>query len=83
MEYHEPLEEEKIRALKELVDSTSCKLMWGGLSQDRASEIIAETRYYALQIFPDKAETYDLIYGARFRRLIDQFITAKSDKSIV
>lgn len=74
MESRDSKEEEKIMALKELVDSTARKIMWGGLSKDRAGEIIEKTRHYALDIFPDKAKTYDLIYGARFRRLVDQFI---------
>ena len=71
-------EEDKIRILKELVDATAIKLMWGGLGLEKAQEIIERTRHYALDIFPDKAETYDQIDGARFRRLVEQFIISSS-----
>ncbi len=40
------------------------------LPLEEASELVASTRRYALNLFPDKGETYDLIYQPRFRRLM-------------
>jgi hypothetical protein len=34
--------------------------------------MVASTRRYALQLFPDKEFTYDLIYQPRFRRLLSE-----------
>jgi hypothetical protein len=34
--------------------------------------MVAETRRFALQLFPDKEFTYDLIYAPRFRRLLSE-----------
>jgi hypothetical protein len=41
-----------------------------GLRLEEASELVAATRKYALSLFPDKEQTYDLIYQSRFRRLM-------------
>lgn len=40
------------------------------LPLEEASELVAATRRYALSLFPDKEQTYDLIYQSRFRRLM-------------
>jgi hypothetical protein len=40
------------------------------LPVEEASELVAATRQFALNLFPDKEQTYDLIYQARFRRLL-------------
>jgi len=40
------------------------------LPVEEAAELIAATRQYALSLFPDKAHLYDMIYEARFKRLM-------------
>ena len=40
------------------------------LPLEQASELVAATRQYALSLFPDKEQTYDMIYQSRFRRLM-------------
>ncbi len=37
----------------------------------------ASLRFQAKLLFPDRMDTYDRIYGARFQRLITQFLAAK------
>lgn len=37
---------------------------------EEASEMVAATRRFALQLFPDKAHTFDLIYRPRFQRVL-------------
>jgi hypothetical protein len=46
-------------------------VLWqSDVSVEEASELVARTRQYALSLFPDKAQTYDLIYKPRFQRLL-------------
>jgi len=42
------------------------------LPLEEARELIASTRQFALQLFPDKEFAYDLIYQPRFRRLLSE-----------
>jgi hypothetical protein len=35
--------------------------------------LVAATRRRALELFPDKEETYELILAPRFARLLDEF----------
>lgn len=72
-------EEEKINNLKALVDRTSEDLQSGDLSPEKARELIEETRKEAEKLIPDDMDKYDMIYGARFERLLDQFVNARQD----
>ena len=42
----------------------------GNLSLEEASELVASTKRAALNLFPDKELTYDLIYNPRLQRLM-------------
>jgi hypothetical protein len=42
----------------------------GNLPYQEASELVMATRRLALQLFPGKEETYDLIYHPNFQRLM-------------
>ena len=70
-------ERERIAALKALVDDTADKIVGGELDIDQANELVADTRVKAQKLIPDDMDKFDMIYGARFKRLIDQFISAK------
>ena len=72
-------EEEKVQALKKLVDQTSEDIQSGDLSEEKARELIANTRNEAEKLIPEDMDKYDLIYGARFERLIEQFIKAAAE----
>jgi hypothetical protein len=72
-------EDEKIKNLKALVDRTAEDLQSGDLSEEKARELIAETRKEAEKLIPDDMDKYDMIYGARFERLLDQFIKVRQD----
>lgn len=72
-------EDEKIKNLKALVDRTAEDLQSGDLGEEKARELIAETRKEAEKLIPDDMDKYDMIYGARFERLLDQFIKARQD----
>jgi hypothetical protein len=75
-ERSEALAEEQARArrLRVIVDLTTAVLMQGRLSHDEARELVGAARQRALELFPDKADTYDLILAPRFERLIREFV---------
>jgi hypothetical protein len=64
-------ENRKVRRLQIVVDLVT-NLLWQSddMPADEAAELIAATRQFALKLFPDKEQTYDLIYQSRFRRLM-------------
>ncbi len=70
-------EHEHITALKVLVDGTADKISGGELDIDEANKLVEETRMKAQELIPKDMDKFDMIYGARFKRLIEQFITSK------
>jgi hypothetical protein len=67
-----------IDRLKEIVDATCEELRYGNVSRAEAEELVQNVRREAERLIPDQMETYDLIYEARFRRLIEQFIDSQT-----
>ncbi len=67
-------EEEKLLALRELVDSACEEIMGGHLDRQEATVLAQRVRRQASEIIPDMMETFDLIYKTRFERLISQYI---------
>jgi hypothetical protein len=63
-------ENRKVRRLQIVVDLVMNVLWQSDIPISEASEMVAETRRYAVHLFPDKEFTYDLIYAPRFRRLL-------------
>ncbi len=67
-------EEEKLLALRELVDSACEEIMGGRLDRQEATVLAQRVRRQASEIIPDLMDTFDLIYKSRFERLISQYI---------
>ena len=65
-------ENRKVRRPQIVVDLVSNVIRQSDLPIEEALEMVASTRRYALQLFPDKEFTYDLIYQPRFRRLLSE-----------
>lgn len=63
-------EEKRIRHLRRLVDFSLAYIAQSQLSLEEAHRVVQGVRDQALRLFPDKSETFDLIYTPRFRRLI-------------
>ena len=63
-------EEFRLRRLRYLMDFTAALLWQADLTLVQAQKIITDAREKALELFPDKGETFDLIYGTRFRRIL-------------
>ena len=64
------LENKKIRQLRLMVDLTVATLQTGELSTVEMVNMVNKTRRFALYLFPDKEQTFDLIYKPRFERII-------------
>ena len=63
-------ESRRTRRLRIVVNLALEVISQGQLPYEEAVELIAATRRVALQLFPDKAATYDLIYASKFDRLL-------------
>ena len=67
-------ESRRARTLRMIVDLTCSVLMQGRLTRPEAEALVAAARQRALELFPDKGSTFDLILAPRFARLIDEFV---------
>lgn len=63
-------ESRKVRRLQIVVDLVMNVLRQSELPVEEAAELVAQTRVFALDLFPDKGPTYDLLYQPRFQRLM-------------
>ena len=63
-------EEQKLRRLRRAMDIAATLLWQMDLTLDEARDVMNHAKHTALQLFPDKEETFDLIYGSRFRRIL-------------
>jgi hypothetical protein len=66
-------ESRRLRVLKMVVDLTTNVLAQGRLTRTEGEALVAAARRRVLELFPDKAQTYDLILAPRFARLLDEF----------
>ena len=63
-------ESRRLRRLQLLVSLVTNVISQGDLPIEEASELVASTRQAALNLFPGKELTYDLIYKPRLQRLL-------------
>lgn len=74
-------EEKNMRRLRFIVDLTEAALMQSNLSLQESLRLMENTKKAVLALFPDKEGVYDLIYTARFRRIIDERFTIPGTRS--
>ena len=67
-------EDRRARQLRLIVDLTSGVIMQGGIDRQEADALVAATRRRALELFPGKEDTFDLILAPRFARLVHEFV---------
>ena len=65
-------EDKRVRRLGRAMDLASILLFRTDLTLAEAQEVVAHAKQVALELFPDKEETFDLIYGSRFRRILTE-----------
>ncbi|MGA8184423.1 MAG: hypothetical protein WB819_12365 [Terriglobia bacterium] len=63
-------EARKVRRLQLVMDLVTSTLQQEDIPVEEASELVAATRQFALNLFPDKGHTFDLIYRPRLQRIL-------------
>ena len=66
-------EAERIDAIRAIVDHVAARIENRDITDPEAENLIADIRFQVSLLIPDQMDTYDLIYGARFIRLLEQF----------
>lgn len=61
-------EEEQMRVLKWLADTTVWRLTVGPITRAEGEQIIEAAREGVLRLFPDKGDVFDLVLRPRFER---------------
>ena len=72
------VEEQCLDTVRFIVDDVARQIQNGELTEARARELVSTVRFQMTRLIPGRMDTYDLIYGARFERLIRQFILGES-----
>ena len=65
-------ENRKIRYLRFLVDFSILSIQQDDLLLQEAQEIVENVKRAACNLFPEKEETFELIYRPRFHRVIQE-----------
>jgi 4-hydroxy-3-methylbut-2-enyl diphosphate reductase IspH len=65
-------ENRRIRTLRLLVDFSLAYLAQTDMPLEEAQAVVQGVKKQALRLFPEKEETFDLIYLPRFRRLLGE-----------
>jgi hypothetical protein len=65
-------EEKKLRRLRFVVDFAMEYIRTQEVSHDEALSVVEGVKKHAMKIFPDKEETFDMIYLSRFKRLLNE-----------
>jgi hypothetical protein len=77
-------EASRARKVRHTVDIATSLIMQSQMTRHEATLLIRTVRDRILTLFPEGAETYELIYAPRFRRLIDEFTSdADSPRGVV
>lgn len=63
-------EERRIRRLQRIVDFACTVLHQQDMTIEEAQGLVDGVKKMALNLFPEKEQTFDLIYGSRFRRIL-------------
>ncbi|MCX5813289.1 MAG: hypothetical protein NT178_12210 [Proteobacteria bacterium] len=65
-------EEKKLRQLRFIVDFAMEYIKNQNVTHDEALKIVEGVKKYALKLFPDKEEAFEIIYIPRFKRLLNE-----------
>jgi len=70
-------DEERVKKLQKMVDEVCKKIKSGKLTLGEARKESTLVRLKAEKLIPFEMDKFDLIYMARFKRLIEQFLLPK------
>lgn len=64
-------EHRRIHQVQTLVDFTMHVLTHGDLARADAAKLVEQVRLRVLKLFPESADTFELLYGRRLAQLVD------------
>ena len=65
-------EERKINQLRVAVDFANNIISEGEITYGEALKLVESLKTLAMNLFPEKDETFELIYRPRFKRVLDE-----------
>jgi len=65
-------ENRRIRFLRFLIDFSILSIQQGDLSYEDSLKLIEDAKRVALNLFPGKEKTFELIYRPRFKRVLQE-----------
>jgi urease gamma subunit len=66
-------EARRARKVRQVVDIATAMITQSNMTVNEAEALVQDVRARILALFPDGAETYELIYAPRFRRLVSEY----------
>lgn len=63
-------EQRRARRVQVIVRLAQVAIEQSRLSRDEAEAVVAAARARVLELFPGRGETFDILYGRRFQRLL-------------
>lgn len=66
-------EARRVRRVQAIVQVATSLLAQGRPSRSEGEALVALARRHILELFPGREDTYDILYGRRFRRLLDEY----------
>lgn len=73
-------EQRRLRRVRFIVDFTSSVIMQSEMTRREGEELVAAARERILDLFPGREETYDILYGRRFARLLESCTRPEADE---
>jgi len=70
-------QDERIKKLQQMVDDVCERIKNGKLTLGEAKKESALVRLKAEKLIPFDMDKFDLIYGSRLKRMIEQFLLSK------
>ncbi len=64
-------ESRRVRRAQFIVNLAASLIAQGDLTRSEAQALVAAARGRVLQLFPGREETFEILYGRRFARLVD------------
>ena len=65
-------ENKKVRRLRIIVDFALQYIRTQNITHYQAIRVVEGVKKHALLLFPDKEETFDIIYAPRFKRVLNE-----------
>jgi hypothetical protein len=76
-------EERRVRRVQRLVQVASNLLIQSRLPRAEGEALVALVRRSILELFPGREDTYEILYGRRFQRMLDEYTAEAPESSAV